>query len=72
MECNQEKLAEAVQICLERDACYWYNGACGLTSGKISHACPHLDREVVLKMEFYSSPQGNVSEECFKCRYEKE
>ncbi len=69
MELDQEKIAEAVKVCLERDACYWYSGVCGLSSGKVEHACPNLDREVVLKKEFYTSPKGRVSEECFRCKY---
>ncbi len=71
MKENKEKLAEAIQICLEKNACYWYRGACGLSSGKIGPACPNLNRNVVLKMEFYSSPGGRTQEECFKCEYEK-
>lgn len=67
----EDNLAKAVKLCLERDACYQYSGACGLSSGKRELDCPNLDREVALKKEFYSSPQGRVSEECFRCRYEK-
>ncbi len=68
---EEEKLAEGVKTCLESQGCYQYRGACGLSSGKKEHYCRYLDQEVVLKMGFYSSPQGNISEECFRCGYEK-